>query len=467
MRVSFRDPDGFVFRSGARIYRCVYPHAVDDLRSFLGSPFAIAQMERGTLAGVTSSPSAPEPEVSTAMPAGSMILEHRGITFPNFPYEWAPEMLHRAAALTLQLAEDALAEGFGLKDGTPYNIMFEGVTPIFLDVLSFEHRDPLDPAWRPYAQFVQTFLYPLLANRYLGLQLDEILLTHREGLEPERLRRLCSFWLSLRPPFLSLVTIPAWLSQLTENSSSDRFQTRRAKDAGEAKFLLRRVFARAGRMLRRIPRQRRSTASRYMESSHNYAAAELALKEEAVRKALAGAGARSVLDIGCNTGHFSLLAARTGARVVAIDRDAASVGELWEAAAGRNVDILPLVVDIARPPGASGWANREHPSFLERARGRFDCVLMLALLHHLIVNERVPLDSLFELIAELTVRWAVIEYIDPADAQFQRILRGREALHRDVTAESFEAAAGRHFRIVDVRAVTPTRRIYTLEKAAS
>jgi SAM-dependent methyltransferase len=467
MRVSFRDPDGFVFRSGARIYRCVYPHAAEHLRSFLGSPFAIAQMERGTLAGVTSQADAPGPDAPAALPAGSVILEHRGITFPNFPYEWAPEMLQRAAALTLQLAEEALAEGFGLKDGTPFNIMFEGPAPVFLDVLSFECRDPLDATWRPYAQFVQTFLYPLLANRYLGLRLDEILLTHREGLDSKRLRHLCSFWLSLRPPLLSLATIPAWLSRLTENSSSDRFQTRCAKDADEAKFLLRRVFARAGRVLRRIPRRRRSAASRYMDSGHNYAAAELALKEEAVSKALAGAGVRTVLDIGCNTGHFSLLAARLGARVVAIDRDPAAVGELWDAAAERKADILPLVIDIARPPGASGWANREQPSFLERARGRFDCVLMLALMHHLMVNERVPLDSLFELIAELTVRLAVIEYIDPADTQFQRILRGREALHRDLTPASFEAAAGRHFQIVDICDVTPMRRIYTLEKAVA
>lgn len=472
MRLSFRDPDGFVFRSGARIYRCVYPHAVPDLRLFLGSPFATGQIERGALAGATCVSDAPEPESAAGLPAGCMILEHRGITFPNFPYEWAPEMLHSAAELTLHLAEDAVAEGFGLKDGTPYNIMFEGPTPVFLDVLSFERRDPLDPTWRPYAQFVRTFLYPLLANRYLGLQLDEILLTHREGLDPQRLRRLCGFWLSLRPPFLSLVTLPAWLSRLTENSTSERYRMRRAKDAGEAEFLLRRVFARARRILRRIPRrisqrisQRRSEAARYMDSGHNYAAAELALKEEAVSQALVGSGVRSVLDVGCNTGHFSLLAARTGARVVAIDRDPAALGELWSAAVERNADILPLVVDIARPPGAAGWANREHPSFLERVRGRFDCVLMLALIHHLIVNERVPLDSLFELMAELTMRLAVVEYIDPADAQFQRILRGRDALHRDLTAENFEAAAGRHFRVVDMRHVTPTRRIYTLEKA--
>jgi len=465
MRLSFRDPDGFVFRSGARIYRCVYPHAAQDLRLFLGSPFATRQMQRGTLAGATWVSGAPEPESPAGLPAGSMILEHPGITFPNFPYEWAPEMLHRAAELTLHLAEDALAEGFGLKDGTPYNIMFEGPRPVFLDVLSFERRDPLDPTWRPYAQFVQTFLYPLLANRHLGLQLDEILLTHREGLDPERLHQLCSFWLSLRPPFLWLASIPDWISRLTENNASYRYRMRRARDPGEAQFLLQRVFARARRILRRIPRRQRSEASQYMHSSHKYAAAELALKEEVVSKAVAGAGAHSVLDIGCNTGHFSLLAARLGARVVAIDRDPAALGELWNAAAERNADILPLVVDIARPPGASGWANREHPAFLERARGRFDCVLMLALVHHLIVNERVSLDSLFELIAELTVRLAVIEYIDPADAQFQRILRGRDALHGDLTAESFEAAARRLFRVVAMRDVTPTRRIYTLEKA--
>ena len=125
------------------------------------------------------------------LPEGSLILEHRSIPFPNFPYEWPPEMLRAAAELTLRLAQAALVDGFGLKDATPYNIMFDGPRPVFLDVLSFERRDQLDPIWRPQAQFIRTFLYPLLANRYLGLQMDEILLSHRDGLEPERMRQMC------------------------------------------------------------------------------------------------------------------------------------------------------------------------------------------------------------------------------------------------------------------------------------
>ena len=114
------------------------------------------------------------------------------------------------------------------------------------------------------------------------------------------------------------------------------------------------------------------------------------------------------------------------------------------------------MADIARPPGGCGWANAEIPSLLDRARGRFDCVLMLALLHHLVVNERVPLDRILDLAAGLTRRMAVVEYVDPADARFQAIVRGRESLHADLTPHAFETAAARRFHIALARDLTPT-----------
>ena len=89
---------------------------------------------------------------------------------------------------------------------------------------------------------------------------------------------------------------------------------------------------------------------------------------------------------------------------------------------------------------------------------------MLALVHHLLVNERVPLDSIFDLAALLTTRLLIVEYVDPADPQFRSMARGRDALHRDLTVDSFELAAQRLFEIAGAQAVTPTRRIYILEK---
>jgi SAM-dependent methyltransferase len=344
--------------------------------------------------------------------------------------------------------------------------MYHGPRPVFLDLLSLRRREPLESMWPPYAQFIRTFVYPLLACEYFGLRLDELLLVHRDGLEPARMLALCPLYRRLLPPFLDSVTLPALLEHRDKDLSPGRYAVRTARDVDEATFLLERLFNRARRLLgSQPPPPRRSAALSYMDSGHNYSDAEFAAKERFVLKAFESRPPKCVLDIGCNTGYFSLIAARRGARVVAIDHDPDAAGILWRSACAGNLDILPLAMDIARPPGACGWANRESIPFLDRARGQFDYVLLLALIHHLLVNERIPLLPVFELAAELTTRFAVIEYIDPADSQFQRIARGRDALHRDLNREAFEAAACSCFQMVESQDVSPTRRLYLFEKA--
>jgi len=429
-------------------------------------------MADGTLARTEVLESAASWELTSGLrirfPHGSVLVEHEPVPFTNYPYEWTTEMLHSAATLTLQLARAAMRAGFVLKDATPYNVMFHGPRPVFLDLLSFRRRDPLESMWPPYAQFVRTFVYPLLACEYFGLRLDELLLVHRDGLEPGRMLDLCPLYRRLLPPFLGSVTVPALLEGRDKDLSPHRYGVRKARDTDEATFLLERLFARANRLLgERPPQPRRSAALSYMDSGHNYRETEFAEKERFLGKAFEKWPPACVLDIGCNTGHFSLIAARNGARVVAIDHDPDAAGILWRSACAENLDILPLAMDIARPPGACGWANRECISFLDRARGQFDYVLLLALIHHLLVNERIPLLTIVELAAELTTRFAVIEYVDPADSQFQRIARGRDALHRDLTRESFEAAASGCFQIVESHDVSPTRRLYFLRKAGT
>jgi hypothetical protein len=120
-------------------------------------------------------------------------------------------MLHAAGVLTLELAQQALDEDFGLKDATPYNVLFRGGQPVFVDVLSFERRHSRDQIWMAYGQFVRTFLLPLLVSRNLGLPLDAVLTTRRDGLEPEAVYHYASRLQRLKPSFLSLVTLPKWL----------------------------------------------------------------------------------------------------------------------------------------------------------------------------------------------------------------------------------------------------------------
>jgi SAM-dependent methyltransferase len=463
---SFRDPDGFVFQSGHRILRCVFPHAAANIRLFLSSPCAVRWMQEGILSpSAILDPSGDGLPMNAPdrIPEGAIVLEHAPIPFSNYPYEWTPEMLHCAAQRTLTMAQTALESGFELKDASPYNLMFAGTNPVFLDVLSFASRDPLDSLWRAYGQFVRNFLYPLMASRRLGLRLDELVLVHRDGLEPERILRMFEPWRRFVPPLLGTAAIPALLSRETNGANPKRFRTRRAKDPAEAKFLLDRALSRARRALSAVAPKPEKRVSSYEESGHNYTPAAWEKKERIVETQ--AAHLRVVLDVGCHAGRFSFLAARQGASVVALDRDPRAAGVVFRRASEEALDILPLAIDIARPPGATGWANQESSSFLDRARGKFDGVLALALVHHLLANEGVPLDAIFDLFAELTTGLAIVEYIDPGDIQFQRLMHGRESLFSYITREVFENAARRRFQVVESHELIPTRAIYILQKA--
>jgi ribosomal protein L11 methylase PrmA len=182
---------------------------------------------------------------------------------------------------------------------------------------------------------------------------------------------------------------------------------------------------------------------------------------------LAQIAPRQVLDVGCNTGHFSVLAAARGARVVSIDSDAVVVGQVWRRAIANDLDILPLVVDLSRPTPAIGWRNRECSSFLERAAAGFDLVLMLAVLHHLLVSERIPLEEIIALAADLTTDYLIIEFVPPEDPMFRRIARGRDELFESFDQRAFEKMSERKFTIVQSQQLAQTgRRLYLLRKSA-
>jgi ribosomal protein L11 methylase PrmA len=197
-----------------------------------------------------------------------------------------------------------------------------------------------------------------------------------------------------------------------------------------------------------------------------YAADENRQKEEFVSAALRNARVSTVLDAGCNSGRFSKIALNQGANyVVAFDTDPAVVDELWLEAHRQQLNLLPLVINLARPTPGTGWRSNECSSFMSRASGAFDMVLMLALIHHLVITERVPLCEIFRLAADLTRRDLIIEYVGNTDPMFQTLLRGRGCLHEEWSAMLFEREAQRHFHIVhSQRLGSSDRLLYHLRK---
>jgi SAM-dependent methyltransferase len=474
---SFRDPAGRLLKLDGRIIRLLTdPRGIEEMDSFLAFEPVRAAVSAGDLVE-TWALSGDDADKIRAVASGARLIdlhakarvfEHARIPFPSYAYEWAPEMLHAAGALTIDLATRFLSKGYGLKDATPYNVLFRGTKPVFVDIPSFERRDKGDKNWLAYGQFIRTFLMPLLANKHFGLSLDQLLLVHRDGLEPQDVYRLTGPLERLLPPFLGLVSLPSWLSSNNDGSDKKLYEKKLIQDHEKADFILRSMIRGLERSLAKLepPKQRDSTWSGYMEQGgNNYTAEHQNAKQAFVEQAIREVGAKRVLDVGCNTGTFSFISAQAGASVVAIDFDPVVVGQVWRDACAKNLDVLPLVQNITRPSPAVGWRYGECASFLDRARGSFDAVLMLAVIHHLIVTERIPLEEIIELAAEMTKDALIIEFVSPQDSMFQRLTRGRDHLHVSLTPQVFEAACRPYFDQVRVQHVEgSTRWLYLLRK---
>lgn len=451
---SFRDPGGRVYLTPDRVFRIVTPEAAAGLDAFVSNAAVGALIEQGSMIGTrpltamqAAAAGMPEQAAHAAASGAMAVYEHDRIPFPSYPFEWAPEMLRSAGELTLQVARRLLQENLGLKDATPFNVLFDGPRPVFVDMLSIERRDARDPVWLPYAQFVRTFLLPLILARNNGLDLRQTFLASREGIEPAQAYRMASVRQRLTPPLFGLASMPAWLSGASEQKSG-LYQTQLASSAEKARFVLDHLLAGAEkRLLQSAPDPSRETQwTSYAESEHS--SSYTSKKKEAVASMLDEVSPACVLDAGCNTGEYSIAAAERGARVVAIDYDPAVAGRLWTRAAQRKLDILPLVANLAHPSPALGWRNSETASLLDRLENRFDCVFMLALIHHLLVTERVPLEEIALLASRLTKAHLLIEFVSPADEHFVRIARGRDALHAGLTAALFESVFSNRFSIL-------------------
>jgi SAM-dependent methyltransferase len=385
------------------------------------------------------------------------VLEHEAISFPSFPMEWSPAMLEAAGSLTLELATDLLSENRGLKDATPLNVLFRGSQPVFIDALSVEPRDPGDALWPAYGQFVRTFILPLVASRYLGQSLRRVFTGARDGLTPEEIYSALSWGQRLRKSIIGTVTGPVLLERMVR--APQELRLRRPKSAEMARFIMRAHLRRLQKTLHAVvPENKRSQWTSYRDASVHQPPYH-AQRQAVVESILRSHGPSTVLDIGTNDGLFALIAARLGASVIAIDRDEAVIDRLFRSRERGSERVLPLVVDLADPTPATGWRNKERPSFLDRAKDGFDAVLALAVLHHLVIGDGLALDTVVDLIALLTRRVAIAEFVPASDPLCRRLAAGREINPERWSPEVFEGELAKRFSIASQHPVGANGRI--------
>jgi SAM-dependent methyltransferase len=452
-RATFRDPAGSLSFEDGLVIRRVDASARAAVLDLLESPFCQELQQKGDLIEAAIDDSGHE-----------LCLRHPKISIPTYPWEWTPSQWLAAAELTLDLGDRALADGWILKDATPLNVLFTGTRPIFVDILSFERRDKHSSIWLAYGQYVRTFLLPLLMNRMLSWPLA-LSLFKRDGYEPADCYAALGWGHRLAREAFWPITLPTLLDRRKVAQAPQKKRPTRVLDPEVTANVLKRTLTDLRKRTRRaLPQSATSEWSEYQETLAHYTPEQSRHKLEWVRQSLETTQPARLLDIGANTGEFSALAAGMGAEVVALERDLAAADRLHRMARDRNLSIQTICADIARPTPAVGWENAESVALLPRLEGQFDLVLMLAVIHHLVLMEQIPLPAILALAQRLTRRHLVVEWVPVEDPMYQSLMRGRDSLYGALSEADLLAASSGLFRVVNRQPLENGRILFLFEK---
>ncbi len=454
-KASFRDPSGFIFVRNGTIYRQV---------NMLYRPHYDRLMDSGLYRLLAQNRWLIEhTEVEFATGAGDAykILQPEQIPFISYPYEWCFSQLKDAALRTLDIQETALQFGMALKDASAYNIQFLQGIPMLLDTLSFESYEEGEP-WVAYRQFCHHFLAPLALMAKTDVRLSQLLRIYVDGIPLDLASRLLPYASRFSRGLLIHIHLHAGM-QRTFSDTDKSAPAVKHRPSRVSKTGLVGILRSLRKTVQKLEWKPRGTewADYYQET--NYSKSSFDAKLQIVRNYLQLINARLVWDLGANTGRFSRLAEELGAMTVAFDIDPAAVDIHYRALRDRGgTSILPLMLDLTNPSPGLGWQSQERESIVDR--GPADCLMALALIHHLAISNNVPLDRIADFFAAMG-RNLIIEFVPKSDSQVQRLLQSRKDIFNTYTREHFEKAFSEFFAIVRCDPVTGSERTLYLMKS--
>lgn len=448
---SFRDPSGHIYVESGVVLRRINPSYFPQFKML---------MESGLYAFLSDANMLVKHELIEESTERKIIRPDQ-ISLITYPYEWCFSQLKDAAILTLSTHLAALNHGMVLKDATAFNIQFVNGKPLFIDTLSFDFYHDNDP-WVAYGQFCRHFLAPLLLMKYVAPDLNRLQALYLDGVPLE----YASSMLPLKTHFISQIKMNIHMHAKALQKHKEKFiSTKKPRLAVSAhKNIIKSMIG----FISELDFSIRSEWGTYYDFT-NYEDDAFKFKEQIVSDWIKKCGTKKLWDIGGNNGHFARLVKESCDLIVCTDIDPVAVDNNYrECRRCNEQSIVPLVVDYTNPPSSLGFDNAERFDFFTRMKKlQLDCVLALALIHHLSISN----NCSFEMLAGSFNQFAddlIIEFVHPTDSWAEKLLKSkRESRHLFdfYNKENFEAAFCRFYRIVESVAVPSSERTLYLMRS--
>ena len=152
MKNNLADDVGCLFEWKEALYRGIFPGKGDIVKKLFSS---------GLIESLIRKKLFPESVITNYTFEGfELVVHHANLKPVTYPYEWSFSMLKDASKAILEINRIGSKLGYQTKDSHPYNILFQGTEPIFVDLGSFVERLP-GQEWKAYDEFIRSCIYIL------------------------------------------------------------------------------------------------------------------------------------------------------------------------------------------------------------------------------------------------------------------------------------------------------------------
>jgi SAM-dependent methyltransferase len=439
-KISGLDPDGDVFIQADKVFRGIRSEKSDYYQEIL----KICNQYNLFSYGIIGTSKANKDALSDL--SYEFVLEHDKIPTISYVHEWPLAMIQDAALFHINLFALLEKHGLTLKDWHPYNIVFYNTKPFFVDFTSIifiddlQNQDYLDFSTANLIPKITKFfekrvnhhsiyLYKMYSMMYVPYFILPLYLLKNQYVKNARYKLLQN---TMNSPGIKLSIRDVFKSKIFSRVKYE-FNTllkRLALAANSQHFF---------ELLKNELVSLTSTnivsgySSYYDEKNENFnytPSSQWNKKQHIIYDFILNFKPQTVLDIGCNTGWFSILSAKIGCNVVAIDLDESCINILYKKAKEENLSILPLVVDITRLHSdilSTSFQYNQHRLEVNNQesvilllssvkRLKSDCVMALAIVHHLVLGKGLSFSNVVSILSQLAHHFLILEFVDKQDS---------------------------------------------------
>ena len=387
---SFADDSGRLFRWKGDLYRAISSQWADFFEGLVRDGTLLQLVERGLLIETTPT--------DLKLEGYAMVVKHRSIPFVSYPHEWSAVMLRDASVAIIDLAIEVTQRDLALKDGHPWNILFDAYTPIWVDLTSITPPEHVT-GWRPYDSFCRFCYYPLILMSHGHERIARALIPEYNGVQRSELIALMRSTVASRFIFHKLLS-----RGLNFGRSSLK-----GKSSGSGSPLA--LLKQAKRDLESIslPAYEDKQQEARREHVRLLSASGETPQQRTLRGILTQLHPDAVLDLSRGETWTSILPATMGFYVVSAEADPARATTLYKVARENRLRILTLIMDFIKPTPSVGYSN--HYSISAAERLKCDFVVALGLAHRAALENYLTFDLIAEGLSSFSKRWLLVDFV--------------------------------------------------------